>query len=231
MRCPYCGGLNTDQASFCTYCGRDLVPSTSSASRQQPQPAPRVSQPPPLSGSRPYGTPPNPQSSPTTLKPPTPSRQAPAAPPPKNAPPTQAKRVDTSSVPTRATSAPEPPAPFPPRTLPQLLSLESGALPYTVVQDTVGDGRKKIVRIAYPPCTAWQQVATLVKALKEFKSDKFDSIIIQGVSEQTAGLYRFTQGQLCLDRNVRLGSQTMDRYLIETGSGYEADSVRIVLSE
>jgi hypothetical protein len=74
-------------------------------------------------------------------------------------------------------------------------------------------------------------VATLVKALKEFKSDKFTSIIVQGVSEQNAGAYRFTQGQLCLDRNVRLGSQTMDRYLIETGSGYEADSVRIVLSE
>jgi hypothetical protein len=230
MRCPYCGGLNTDQASFCTYCGRDLVLPTSSTSRQQPQPAQRVSQPPPPD-SRPYGTPQNPQSSPGTFKPPTPSRQAPAAPQPRNAPATQAKRTDTSSVPIRATSAPEAPAPFPPRTLPQLLALESGALSYTVVQDTVGDGQKKIVRIAYPPCRAWQQVATLVRALKEFKSDKFNSIIIQGVSEQNAGVYRFTQGQLCLDRNVRLGSQTMDRYLIETGSGYEADSVRIVLSE
>jgi hypothetical protein len=74
-------------------------------------------------------------------------------------------------------------------------------------------------------------VATLLKALKEVKSDKFDSVIIQGVSEQNAGIYQFTQGQLCFDRNVRLGSETMNRYMIETGNGYEADAVRIVLSE
>ena len=149
-------------------------------------------------------------------------------PSPKNAPTTQARRTDASSALTRA---PEPPAPFPPRTLQQLLALEQGALTYTVVQDTVGDGRRKIVRIAYPRCTAWQQVATLLKALSEFKADKFDSVIIQGVSEQDAGAYRFTQGQLCFDRNVRLGSQTMNRYMIETGNGYEADAVRIVLAE
>jgi hypothetical protein len=112
-----------------------------------------------------------------------------------------------------------------------LLALESGALSYTIVQDNVGEGRKKIVRIAYPRCAAWQQVATLVKALKEIKTDTFESVIIQGVSERDAGVYQFTQGQLCLDRNVRLGSQMMNRYVIETGNGYEADSVRIVLSE
>jgi hypothetical protein len=146
--------------------------------------------------------------------------------PQKNAPTTQVRRPTTSTP-----AAPEPPAPFPPRTLQQLLALEPGALAYTIVQDTVSDGRKKIVRIAYPRCTAWQQVATLLKALKEAKANKFDSVIIQGISEQNTDIYRFTQGQLCFDRNVRLGSQILNRYLIETGNGYEADAVRIVLSE
>ena len=159
-------------------------------------------------------------------KPPPPSRPVPSAPSQQNAPATQVRRSDIST-----SSAPEPPAPFPPRTLQQLLALESGALAYTIVQDTVGDGRKKIVRIAYPRCSAWQQAATLLKALKEVKADKFDSVIIQGVSERDANVYQFTQGQLCFDRNVRLGSQTLNRYLIETGNGYEADAVRIVLSE
>jgi hypothetical protein len=112
-----------------------------------------------------------------------------------------------------------------------LLALEPEGLAYTVVEDTVGDGRKKLVRIAYSRCVPWQQVATLLKALQQFKSDKFESIIIQGFSEQDASPYRFTLGQLCFDRNVRLGSQTMNRYMIETGNGYEADAVRIVLSE
>ena len=221
MRCLHCGGLNSDKASFCSYCGRDLVTSTS---RQQPQPAQRTQQPtypppPPGQGSpRPFAPSPNPQASPTTSKPPAPS--------PKNASATQVRRTDTSTAP-----APEPPAPFPPRTLQQLLALEPGALAYTIVQDTVGDGRKKIVRIAYPRCTAWQQAATLLKALKEVKADKFDSVIIQGVSEREVNVYQFTQGQLCFDRNVRLGSQTLNRYLIETGNGYDADAVRIVLAE
>jgi zinc-ribbon domain len=232
MRCPHCGGLNSDKASFCSYCGRDLVTSTSSPSRQQPQPAQRTQQPvypppPPGQGSpRPFAPSQNPQASPTTSTPPTPSRAVPPAPSQKNAPATQVRRTDTST-----SAAPEPPAPFPPRTLQQLFALEPGALSYTIVQDTVGDGRKKIVRIAYPRCTAWQQAATLLKALKEVKADKFDSIIIQGVSERDANVYQFTQGQLCFDRNVRLGSQTLNRYLIETGNGYEADAVRIVLSE
>jgi coenzyme F420-reducing hydrogenase delta subunit len=232
MRCPHCGGLNADKASFCSYCGRDLVTSSRSPSRQQPQPTQRTQQPvypppPPGQGSpRPFAPSQNPQASPTTSKPPTPWQPVPPASAQKNVLPTQARRTDTST-----SSAPEPPAPFPPRTLQQLLALEPGALSYTIVQDTIGDGRKKIVRIAYPRCTAWQQAATLLKALKEVKADKFDSVIIQGVSERDANVYQFTQGQLCFDRNVRLGSQTLNRYLIETGNGYEADAVRIVLAE
>ncbi len=232
MHCPHCGGLNSDKASFCSYCGRDLVTSTSSTSRQQPQPPQRTQQPaypppPPSQGSpRPFAPSQNPKPSPTMSKPPTPSQPIPPAPAQKNAPATQVRRP---TIPTP--SAPEPPAPFPPRTLQQLLALEPGALTYTIVQDAVGDGRKKIVRIAYPRCTAWQQVATLLKAFKEIKADKFDSVIIQGVSERDANVYQFTQGQLCFDRNVRLGSQILNRYLIETGNGYEADAVRIVLSE
>src|SRR5690242_16524161 len=141
MRCPHCGGLNSDKASFCSYCGRDLVTSTS---RQQPQPAQRTQQPT-------YPPPPPDQGSPRPFAPSQPVLPAPSQ---KNAPATQVKRTATST-----SSAPEPPAPFPPRTLQQLLALEPGALAYTIVQDTVGDGRKKIVRIAYPRCTAWQQAA------------------------------------------------------------------------
>jgi hypothetical protein len=36
---------------------------------------------------------------------------------------------------------------------------------------------------------------------------------------------------LIYDRAVRLGGQTNNRYQIETGNGFEVDSVRIVLSE
>ncbi len=126
---------------------------------------------------------------------------------------------------------PGPPAPFPPRTLAQLRTLEQGALAYTVVDSTIGDGRKKIVRIVYPKCVSWQQVATLLKALKEEREDRFETVIIQGVLEQDRLAYAFTNGQLVFDRNVRLGDLTTNRYQIETGNGFESDSVRIVLNE
>lgn len=99
------------------------------------------------------------------------------------------------------------------------------------METSIGNGRKKIVRIAYPRCVEWQQVATLLKALKEQQEAKFESIIIQGVYSQDSHVYAFTNGQLQLDRNVLLGSSVMDRYLIETGTGLEGDAVRIVLSE
>jgi hypothetical protein len=127
--------------------------------------------------------------------------------------------------------APEPPVAFPPRTIAELKALEAGALPYNVVDTAVGDGKKKIVRITYAKGVPWQQAATLLKAFKEQQEENFDSIIIQGITGQDTNIYSFTQGQLVFDRNVRLGSMTMNRYQIETGNGYQSDSVRIVLNE
>jgi len=113
----------------------------------------------------------------------------------------------------------------------QLQALEQGALAYTVTDTTTNGQRKKIVRIIYPRCVAWQQVATLLKAHKEQQDSRFETIIIQGYLSPDPDVYTFTNGQLTFDRNVRLGSQTLNRYQIETGNGFESDSVRIVLSE
>jgi coenzyme F420-reducing hydrogenase delta subunit len=114
----------------------------------------------------------------------------------------------------------------------QLKELQAEAVPYTVVDDAVAAGRKKIVRIVYRRCAAWQQVATLLKAFNEQKqSETFTTIIVQGMVEQDKTTYAFTNGQLQFDRGVRLGSQTLNRYQIETGSGFESDSVRILLEE
>lgn len=111
-------------------------------------------------------------------------------------------------------------------------ALEQGALAYTIVEDTETVGRKRIVRILYARCAPWQQMATLLKALKEQHVDKFNTTIIQGsYTQERTTVYGFTNGQLQFDRNVRLGSQTMNRYQVETGNGFEADSIRIVLSE
>jgi len=87
------------------------------------------------------------------------------------------------------------------------------------------------VRIVYPKCVSWQQVATLLKAFKEQQEDRFETVIIQGVLEPDRFAYAFTNGQLVFDRNVRLGDLTTNRYQIETGNGFESDSVRIVLNE
>jgi hypothetical protein len=126
---------------------------------------------------------------------------------------------------------PEPPAQFPPRTVEQLQAFEQGALAYTVVNSTMGDGRKKIVRIVYPKGVSWQQVATLVRAFKEQQEERFDTIIIQGVLEQDTQAYAFTNGQLVFNRNVRLGSLITNRFQIETENGFDSDSIRIVLTE
>src|SRR5437016_5393980 len=200
MRCPYCGGINSDRTPYCIHCGRDLIQQASNqpASRSQP----------------PYQQP--------RQAPPTPGRRPPA-------PPTAARQPVPPTPP--APPPPEPPAPFPPRNVAELQALEQGALPYSVVDSTIGDGRKKIVRIVYAKGVPWQQVATLLKAFKEQQEENFDSIIIQGVPGQDANIYSFTNGQLTFDRNVRLGSMTTNRYPIETGNGYESDSLRIVLTE
>jgi hypothetical protein len=99
-----------------------------------------------------------------------------------------------------------------------------------VLQIEAGVGRKKIVRIIYPKCAAWQQVATLLKAFKEQQEEQFESIIIQGMLDQDSSIYTFTNGQLRFDRNVRLGGSITNRYQIETGNGFENEAVRIVLN-
>lgn len=211
MRCPYCGGLNPDKNTFCSFCGRDMQPpARPTAGRQyppvqQPRSAPQPSQPSQAPQGRPASMPqaPSPPARPAAPR-------IPLAPPP---PP-----------------APEPPAPFPPRTLAELQALEQGALAYSVVESSVGDGQRKTVRIVYPKGVAWQQVATLLKALREQQDGQFESIIIQGVLEQNPSVYAFTNGQLCFDRNTRLGDLISNRYQIETGNGFESDAVRIVLS-
>ncbi len=216
MRCPYCGGINSDRTPYCIHCGRDLMQQASNqpASRSQPPyQQPRQVPQPPQPQARPAAAPQSPYQQPRQA-PPTPGRRPPAAPPTPPAPP-----------------PPEPPAPFPPRNVAELQALEQGALPYSVVDSTIGDGRKKIVRIVYAKGVPWQQVATLLKAFKEQQEENSDSIIIQGVPGQDANIYSFTNGQLTFDRNVRLGSVTTNRYQIETGNGYESDSLRIVLTE
>lgn len=136
-------------------------------------------------------------------------RQAPAPPPPP---------------------APDPPAPFPPRTIAELQALEQGALPYTVADTSIGDGHKKTVRIVYAKGVAWQQVATLLKACKEQQEAQLETVLIQGFHTGETSLYNFTNGQLCFDRNVRLGDTITNRYQIDTGNGFETDSVRVVLN-
>ena len=67
----------------------------------------------------------------------------------------------------------------------QLKALEKNAQTYSLVGDVVNYGKKKIVRIAYYRCPAWQQVATLLKALKELGdvegSTDVDRFVLPGV--------------------------------------------------
>jgi hypothetical protein len=113
----------------------------------------------------------------------------------------------------------------------QLQDLEVGALAYTVLDESESYGRKKIVRIGYPSCAGWQQVATLYKALKAYRSPQFDTVIIQGVSPEKADKYNYTNGMVQFDQQVRLGSQMLNRYQIETENGFSSDAIRIVLTE
>jgi coenzyme F420-reducing hydrogenase delta subunit len=109
--------------------------------------------------------------------------------------------------------------------------LESEAVPFTLLNDAVVDKRKKVVRIAYQRCAPWQQMATLLKAFQEQDTQVVETVLVQGIVERETTNYEFTNGQLRFDRNVRLGSQTLNRYQIETGNGFDTDSLRIVLSE
>lgn len=226
MRCPYCGGLNGERASFCAQCGRDLVPVQQTRQQpgqtQQPQqspflPAPRPK--PTTQGARPNSPHPQPP------QPPTVPRQTPAV----QQPPRMPVPIPQAPQPEQVI---EPPVHFPPRTMEQLRELEVEAVPYTLADEGIAVGRKRIIRIVYRRCTAWQQVATLLKAFHEQKQlEAFDTIIVQGVLEQDRTPYAFTNGQLQFDRNVRLGSQVLNRYQIETGNGFESDSVRVLLEE
>jgi hypothetical protein len=218
MRCPYCGGWNADQANFCARCGRDLKAYPPPNQQRQGFPPPPQGRPATLPQS------PQQQSLQTNV---TQRRRTPSMP---SQPAQVTRQQETPSVPL-APPSPEPPSQFPPHTIEQLKALEEGALAYTVVHSAVGDGRKKIVRIVYPNCAGWQQVATLHKAFKEQLEDGFDTIIIEGVFEQDTEVYDFTNGQLVFDRGVRLGDRILNRYQIETGNGFETDSVRIVLTE
>ena len=224
MHCPYCGKFNTERTIYCTSCGRDMrVPVKPAAGQQtpyqQPRPAPgQQGRPAPMPGqqARPVATPqgrPGASPTPQTQQAPQHSRRQAPAPPPPPPPP-----------------APEPPAPFPPHTVAELQALEAGALAYTVVDSNIGDGHKKTVRIAYAKGVAWQQVATLLKACKEQQESQLETVLVQGFLEGETSVYNFTNGQLCFDRNVRLGEKITNRYQIETGNGFETDSIRIVLN-
>src|SRR5947209_2728377 len=142
---------------------------------QQPRPTPgQQGRPSPMPGQqgRPVATPqarPGASPTPQTQQAPQQSRrQAPVPPPP---------------------SAPDPPAPFPPHTIAELQALESGALAYTVVDSSVGDGHKKTVRIAYAKGVAWQQVATLLKACKEQQEAQLETVVIQGFLTGESSVY------------------------------------------
>jgi hypothetical protein len=246
MRCPYCGGVNTDRATFCTYCGRDMNLPTSN------QPTPRQQPPQPPYQQPPRQAPPQPdQSYPPPVRPSQTPYSAPGRPGSTSVPPQAAQTAQTrptayGSPQTRIVPpqsqiqtpveppAPDPPAPFPPHTPEELHALESGALSYHVVDAAAQIGRKKVVNIIYPRCAAWQQVATLLKVLKEQQEAQFDTIVVLGYWRQdpeviTTGT--FTNGHLIYDRNVRLGSQIQNRYQIDTGNGFDSGAIRIVLSE
>ncbi len=241
MRCPYCGKMNVESAAFCTSCGRDLQ--TGRPSQTPEQGTRQVSYPPSRQAPPPSQQPYQPNVVRPVLPPAQPGQpRSQAQPQPQQAGTQRAART-RSTVPAAATypppspfqptapPAPEPPAPFPPRSLEQLRALEEGALAYTVVDSSISVGRKKIVRISYGRAVAWQQAATLLKALKEQLEDRFDTIIIQGVLLQDTNVYAFTNGQLTCDRNVLLGSQKLTRYILETDNGFDSDSVRVVLTE
>jgi len=109
--------------------------------------------------------------------------------------------------------------------------LVPGVQPYTVVESSLVGGKKKLVRIAFSPSAGWQQAVTLLQALRDLPDEKLDTIIVQGVWTQQPDVYAFTNGQLQFDRNVRLGGQLNNRYIVETGNGFASDSVRFVLNE
>lgn len=209
MRCPYCGGLNSEQSIFCVNCGRDLTNQapTPQFQRQKVQPVSRGAVPPP--------PPPRPSNQPVQPVSTTANRRRPVPSP-----------VEVQ----KPVAEPDPPGPFPPRTMKQFTNLlVEGAQPYTLIESHVENG-KKIVNISYKRCAGWQQAATLLKAFKEYDEEKFETTIIQGTLDNHLDIYAFTNGQLQLNRHVRLGGQLNDRYIVETNDGFDVGSVRFVLN-
>lgn len=238
MRCPYCGGLNQERATFCVNCGRDLTRPPRQQAAYPPVRPGAVPQGWPTNAPPVYGAP-NPQMPQGSVPaPPRPASQ-PVQPQQAQAPASRRQQVSASPVREQApiippvpAPEPEPPAPFPPKTLEQFQQLLApGAQQYTVVESLVGDGRRKLVRIAYPHCAGWQQAATLLKALREQQDARCNAITIQGVLPQQPDVYAFTNGQLQFERDVRLGGQTGNRYVVETENGFTSSSTRFVLNE
>ncbi len=237
MRCPYCGTTNGDQAKYCVHCGRDMSIGLKTPPTNRPQPPNQ----PPSSSSQPsqrYPAPPaQPQSSyqPSGGRPGqvTQGRAMPPVPPQQPQQSQQSQSFARSRPQPTPASAPEPPAPapFPPKNVQQLKALEQGALAYNVLNTTTNAMWKKTVRIAFPRCAPWQQVATLLKALEEQLSTDHETFVVQGVLPHDSDVYGFTNGQITFDRHARLGSQTMVRYLVETNDGFASDAVRVVLTE
>jgi hypothetical protein len=222
MRCPYCESVNQDTATFCRRCGRELQrPLQPPVAHKEPaQQAPRSTR---------SDLPP-----PRRLPYPAPALSAPARAQVPSVAPATRQRPPAPSVTPPAAPIAEPPTPFPPQTLKQLRVLEQGALNYTLVSDDEQAERKRIVRVAYPPCAGWQQFATLFKALNVYKEQQgrqFTTVLIQGLTDAHSDLYSFNNGQLIFDRGVRLGSDVLNRYQLETGNGFTGDSIRTVLTE
>jgi hypothetical protein len=235
MRCSYCGGLNSDQATFCARCGRNLVGQP--AGRPQSSPRPQVQ--PPIQAPQAPQSPAYPSSL-RSIRSGRDARNAPQ-PPASPVPPRAPARLSGNAIDQSvgmtvvAPAAPEAPAPFPPRTVEHLYALEQGALAYTQIGEDTAPGGKKVVRILFARCAYWQQVATLLRAYRALRGEKFSTLIIRGVynqnDDQRSDLDSFNNGQLIFDRGVRLGSQTLNRYQIETGTGFESEAMRIVLTE
>ncbi len=220
MRCPYCGGINQDDSTFCVNCGRDMrVPvSPRTPNGSVPGRPGRVSNQ-PVQGGR-SAVPPLPG------PPPIPPRVV-------SPPPVITNRYQGGVSPVQVVEVvyPEPPGPFPPSTMVQFEKLLSGAQEYKFVENELGDGRKKIVTITYQRCAHWQQAATLFKALREYQDKKFDVIVIRGIEPSQQNAYGFTNGQLEFDRNVHLGGKISNRYIVETDNGFTSGAVRFVLNE
>jgi hypothetical protein len=240
MRCPHCGGLNPDDLHYCIRCGRNFAPKQSAQFSAAPTNQPPSGYPPPQNPQRSVYPPtqntqyqPQPQPQPQ-VRPVAPQARPTVAAKPPQRPGRPAPRIQESNwhVEPIVPTAEEPPAIFPPKTIAQLNQLEPGALDYTLINDEGGYGKKKIVRIEFRRCVPWQQVATLIRAFNEYDASKFDTVVIQAIHSQEAReIYEYTNGQLIFDRNVRLGSQTLNRFRIETDNGYSTEALRIVLSE